>query len=195
MVAPAEFILQSMARAGVDRAVLQNARPYGRLNDVFAEAVQQHPNRFIGLADVKESEAHTEVELAELTRAVRDLGLRGVYYANRGLIHDLYRHGFDDPLFEPFWQRVRALGIPVFWELQGVPQNTPETYLAELDRLDRWCGHCVIDVGLFLEQGVRLPSPRWCPLSAVQRAGPWRFRRPSGDLPSGVEACVPAGSD
>jgi predicted TIM-barrel fold metal-dependent hydrolase len=157
MVAPAEFVLQSMARAGVDRALLQNARPYGRLNDDFAAAVRAYPDRLIGLADVKESEAHGETELAELKRAVCDLGLRGVYYANRGLIHDRYRHGFDDPLYEPFWECVRALGIPVFWELQGVPRNTPEAYLAELDRLDRWCGRHP-EIGCVLTHGI---TPEW----------------------------------
>src|SRR5438874_11168469 len=40
MASPPEFMAQQMARAGVDRAVLQNARPYGRLNDYFAGAVR-----------------------------------------------------------------------------------------------------------------------------------------------------------
>jgi len=128
-----------MGRAGVDMAVLQNARPYGRLNDDFAEAVRRYPDRLIGLADVKESEAHTEPELTELRRAIRELGLRGLYYANRGLILDRYQHGFDDPRFAPLWELVRTLGIPVFWELQGVPRHSTETFLGEIERLNRWC--------------------------------------------------------
>jgi hypothetical protein len=40
MACPPELMLQQMARAGVDRAVLQNARPYGRLNQYFANAVR-----------------------------------------------------------------------------------------------------------------------------------------------------------
>lgn len=139
MVSPPEFILQQMARAGVDVAVLQNARPYGRLNAYIGEAIHRYPDRFIGLADVKEAEAHTEAERSELTRAVREYGLRGLYYANRGLIFDRYRHGFDDPLFDPFWERVRSLGVPVFWEILGVPMHSSTTYLGELDRLSRWC--------------------------------------------------------
>src|SRR5438105_12221604 len=85
MASPAEFMLQQMARAGVDRAVLQNARLYGRLNDYFAEAVKTYPNRFIGLADVDEDRAHTQAEIARLRHAIRELGLRGLYYANRAL--------------------------------------------------------------------------------------------------------------
>jgi len=95
IVSSPEFILQQMGRAGVDRVVLQNARPYVRLNEYFAEAVQQYPDRFIGLADVNEAEAHTESEIAALRRAVTDLGLRGVYYATRGLVLDHYAHSFD----------------------------------------------------------------------------------------------------
>ena len=139
MVCPPELVLQQMGRAGVDRSVLQNARPYGRLNKHFAEAVRRYPDKLIGLADVKESAAHTESELAELAHAVNDLGLRGLYYANRGLILDCYRHGFDDPRYAPLWELVRSLGVPVFWEIQGVPRHTPETFLAEVDRLNRWC--------------------------------------------------------
>jgi predicted TIM-barrel fold metal-dependent hydrolase len=139
LVCPPEFVVQQMARAGVDVAVLQNARPYGRLNDDFAEAVRRYPDRFIGLADVNEAEAQTEAERADLTRAIETLGLRGVYYANRGLVLDRYRHAFDDSRFDPFWERVRSLGIPVFWEILGVPMHSSATYLRELDRLNRWC--------------------------------------------------------
>lgn len=139
MVSPPEFILQSMARAGVDVAILQNARLYGQNNELFAEAMARYPSKFIGLADVDPTQTHTPEEAARLTRAVRDLGLRGVYYANRGLIHDRYRRGFDDPRFDPYWETVQALGIPVFWELAGVPLPTPGAYLREIDRLNRWC--------------------------------------------------------
>lgn len=139
MTAPAEFLLQAMARAGVDRAVLQNARLYGRLNEAFAEAVRRYPDRLIGLADVVESDAQSDAERARLRHAVQVLGLRGLYYANRGLILDRYDHGFDNPRFDPFWDEVRALGIPVFWEIQGVPLPSSAAYLRELERLNRWC--------------------------------------------------------
>jgi predicted TIM-barrel fold metal-dependent hydrolase len=139
IVCPPEFLLQSMARAGVDVAILQNARLYGRLNDDFAAAMQRYPGKFIGLADVVEAEAETDAERARLTHAVRGLGLRGIYYANRGMIACHYRHGFDDPRFDPYWETVRSFGIPVFWELQGVPMPTRAAYLAEIDRLNRWC--------------------------------------------------------
>jgi predicted TIM-barrel fold metal-dependent hydrolase len=139
MESPAEFMLQQMARAGVDRAVLQNARLYGRLNEFFADAVRAYPDRFIGLADVDEANAATESEIGRLRHAVTELGMRGVYYANRAQIATGYAHMFDDPVFDPFWDAVRDLGIPVFWEIVGVPDpNDPEHLLGEIARLNRW---------------------------------------------------------
>jgi predicted TIM-barrel fold metal-dependent hydrolase len=139
MEAPAEFMLQQMARAGVDRAVLQNARLYGRLNDYFAAAVRKYPDRFIGLADVDEANAATSGEIDRLQRAVQDLGMRGLYYANRALITTGYAVGFDDESFDPFWESVRGLGIPVFWEIVGIPNpNSQDDLLREVQRLNRW---------------------------------------------------------
>ncbi len=139
MIAPPEFLLQSMARAGVDVAVLQNAGLYGRLNAEFAKAMRAYPGKFVGLADVRPAECDTPEESERLRSAVRDLDLRGIYYANRGLIANGYRYGFDDPVFDPYWETVRSFGIPIFWEILGTPIPTMENYLRELDRLDRWC--------------------------------------------------------
>jgi predicted TIM-barrel fold metal-dependent hydrolase len=137
---PPEFMLQQMARAGVDRAVLQNARLYGRLDDHFADAVRRYPDRFIGLTDVDEANAHTDVQIGKLRRAVRELGLRGLYYANRALFTAGYARMFDDPVFDPFWEEVRGLAIPVFWEIIGVPDATdPSQLMAAVVRLNRWC--------------------------------------------------------
>lgn len=139
MTSPPEFMLQQMARAGVDVAVLQNARLYGRLNEFFAEAVQRYPGKFIGLADVDEAHADTPVEIEKLRRAVRELDLRGLYYANRGLFGAGYARMFDDRAFDPFWEEVQSLGIPVFWEIVGVPDAADERLLlAELARLNTW---------------------------------------------------------
>jgi len=139
MESPPEFVLQQMARAGVDRAVLQNARPYGRLNAYFAAAVRAYPEKFVGLADVDEARAHTPAEIARLRHAVRELGLRGLYYANRALFTAGYARMFDDPVFDPFWEEVRGLEIPVFWEIFGIPDPAdPDDQLREIERLNRW---------------------------------------------------------
>jgi predicted TIM-barrel fold metal-dependent hydrolase len=138
MESPPEFMLQQMAHAGIDCAVLQNAHLYGRLDDYFAAAARRYPGRFIGLASIDEARADTPAELRRLRRSIEELGLRGLYYANRGLFTEGYRRGFDDGSFDGFWEEVRRLRIPVFWELQGIPEPARENLLAEVERLNRW---------------------------------------------------------
>jgi len=133
-----ELLLAQMAYVGVDVAVLQNAHLYGRLNNHFAQAMQRYPGKFVGLAEVYEINVHAESQLDHLRTAVRELGLRGLYFANRGYFMDAYRVSYDHPMYEVFWETVRELGIPVFWELAGVPANTQKAYFRELDRLHLW---------------------------------------------------------
>lgn len=135
---PAEALLAEMAYAGVNIAVLQNAHLYGRLNEYFAAAMARYPGKFIGLAQVDEPNADSDAELRDLQAGVGTLGLKGLYYANRGFLFDGYRHSFDHPRYEALWETVRALRIPVFWELFGVPVHHDASYLHELDRLVRW---------------------------------------------------------
>jgi len=174
MDSPPEFMLQQMARAGVDRAVLQNARPYGRLNEYFAAAVRAYPDRFIGLADVDEAHAHSRAEIDKLRSAVRDLGLRGLYYANRALFTTGYTHMFDDPLFDSFWEEVRGLQIPVFWEIFGAPDPANETHLlGEIERLNRWAERWPTIRGLWThgftpELVARMPAPLEALLARAQ---------------------------
>lgn len=138
MQAPAEFLLQEMAYAGVDRVVLQNARLYGRLNTYFAEAARRYPGKFLPLADVDEARADTAEEIGRLTHAVTHLGMRGLYYATRGHFTGGYRRHLDDPAFYPYWEEVRRLRLPVFWEILGVPLPTPAAYLDQIARLNHW---------------------------------------------------------
>jgi predicted TIM-barrel fold metal-dependent hydrolase len=132
--ATTEGILAQMAYVGVDVGVLQNARLYGKLDDVFAAAVKRYPGKFVGLAAVDEFEAHTEAAIRSLRRVV-DLGLKGLYYANRSFLWDGYRHRLDDEIYSDFWATVADLELVVFWEMAGLPKPTPPNYLREIDRL------------------------------------------------------------
>jgi predicted TIM-barrel fold metal-dependent hydrolase len=162
---PPELMLQQMSRAGVDVAVLQNARLYGRLNDYFAAAVRLYPEHFIGLADVDEAVAHTPSEIDRLRQAVRGLGLRGVYYANRAHFTTGYARAFDDRLFDPFWEEVRGLNVPIFWEIVGIPEpGNTDHLLREIVRLNRWMDRwpdvrCVWTHGFTPELLESMPDP------------------------------------
>ncbi len=137
MNASPEFALAQMDYVGVDKAVIHNDYMYGRLNDYIGEAVRKHPDRFIGLAMVNEAEADKDIEILELRRAVKELGLRGLYFNMSRLFVNDYRDRLDSEKFFPFWEEVRALGIPVYWGVIS-PDGTPEGYLEQMRCFDNW---------------------------------------------------------
>jgi aminocarboxymuconate-semialdehyde decarboxylase len=78
-----------------------------RINDAVAELARKRPGRLYGLATV---DAYTgEAASRELTRAVKELGLRGVFVesAKRDLLPDA-------PQARPTFATAAALGVPVF---------------------------------------------------------------------------------
>lgn len=136
IVCPPEFMLAQMTVAGVDHCILQAGGGYGAMNDYNAYAQAQHPGKFTGLLHVDEAVADRDDTLAEVDRAVRTLGLRGLYYAQ-----DFSRHGYerniDHEAFRPFWDKVAGYGLPVFMELSSTPTYDRAGYLRNLAALDR----------------------------------------------------------
>ncbi len=76
-------------------------------NDSAAEMARAHPDRFVGLATLPMQDPAAAV--GELDRAVRSLGCRGVYLGTNVRGKDL-----SDPSFLPVFERIHALGVPVF---------------------------------------------------------------------------------
>lgn len=136
MEAPADFMIAQMDYAGIDVAVLQNDHIYGSLNQYFADAMRAHPGRFIGLAQVEEARAHEDAQIERLRHAVTELGMRGLYYTTSTFFTTSYDPYYDEASFEPFWDEVRTLGLPVFWVF---PSSSPKgDYLTELRRFLAW---------------------------------------------------------
>lgn len=78
-----------------------------RINDQLAELAGKNPGRVYGLATV---DAYSgEAGARELTRAVRELGLRGVFVASAK--KDMF---LDAPEARPTLAAAAALGVPVF---------------------------------------------------------------------------------
>ncbi len=78
-----------------------------RINDQLAELVGKNPGRLFGLATV---DAYSgDAGALELTRAVRELGLRGVFVASAK--KDLF---LDAPQARPTLAAASTLGVPVF---------------------------------------------------------------------------------
>src|SRR5262249_35572304 len=133
---PREFMLAQMTYAGVDHIVLQAGGGYGALNDSSAASQKKYPKNFPGLMPVDEALAARPEVLAEVDRAHRVLGLKGVYYS-----HDFSRHGYarnlDHAAFAPFWEKIAAFRLPVFVELSATPNYDRASYIGNLAALDR----------------------------------------------------------
>jgi aminocarboxymuconate-semialdehyde decarboxylase len=83
-------------------------------NDGAVAAHQANPDRFVVLATLPMLDPDRAVD--ELSRVSKLPGVRGVYMGTNIEGRDL-----DDPLFEPIFIRIEALGLPVF--LHPVPPN------------------------------------------------------------------------
>jgi aminocarboxymuconate-semialdehyde decarboxylase len=84
------------------------------LNEKMAEQVEAHPDRLIGLGAV--SLQHPDLAAEQLTRAMRELGLKGVMMTT--IIGD---EEISAERFRPFWTRAEELGAVVFIHPEGFP--------------------------------------------------------------------------
>ena len=131
---------QSMAEQGVDVQVLSLSQPMiywagsedglwlaAHYNDCLAEAHYQAPKKFLGLATLPLQ--NVGLSLRELERAAALPGIRGVCIATQVLGKDL-----SDPSFLPLWERIEALGLPVFLHPTFVlaPDRLEAHYLTNL---------------------------------------------------------------
>jgi aminocarboxymuconate-semialdehyde decarboxylase len=128
--------LEDMAKAKFDRQVLSvlpqtvayEEEPALALalsqiqNDQIAALVKRHPDRFLGLGTVPLQSPDASV--AELRRAVNQLGLRGVMIGS-----NVRGRNLDDPGLEPVWSAAAELGALVF-----IHPTTP----AAADRLQHY---------------------------------------------------------
>ena len=130
-----EIRLPEMDRHGIDYAVISLTSPgvqgetdpavaverARRANDVLAEAVQAHPQRFGGFAAVALQDVDAAV--AETTRAVAELGFHGVLVnswtnePNGGVGY------LDESRFDPFWARLEELGVPLYLHPRQLPTH------------------------------------------------------------------------
>src|SRR5262249_27229048 len=76
-------------------------------NDGAVAAHKANPDRFVVLATLPMHDPDRAVE--ELNRVSKLPGVRGIYIGTNINNHDL-----DDPMFEPIFTRIEALGLPVF---------------------------------------------------------------------------------
>jgi predicted TIM-barrel fold metal-dependent hydrolase len=115
---PVEGMLERMDRAGIERALVPATRagdvrlkysfaiPYERV----ASVVEQHPDRFSGLAGVDPTRIHQGVK--ELERGITEFGFVGAH---------LYPHWFekapDDKVYYPFYEKCCELDVPIMMQV------------------------------------------------------------------------------
>ena len=85
-------------------------------NDHLAKVVAGHPDRFAGFAAVPLQD--TTAAVAELRRAVTELGLRGA------LVNDhTDGHYLDEPRFDAFWAALEELDVPLYLHPGALPRE------------------------------------------------------------------------
>lgn len=170
-----EMIVAQMDYAGIDRAVLQTGHAYGRLNEYLADAVRDYPDRFWALAMIDEWRADRPSQMAELETAISELGLHGLWFQSSNLRLHRRAEPIDDPVWYPFWDHVRRMGIPVYWFVTSVVPGA-DAYMAELQAFGNWVRRysdipVVFTHGLplyrFMEHGeITIPPEAWRLLEA-----------------------------
>ena len=133
--------LTDMDRMGVDIAVLsaspmsyyawaegEDARRLSRLqNEAMSEITSKYPDRFIALATIPLQDVNLGIE--ELTYAMETLGHKGVMVQTNFRGRDL-----DHPIFEPFYDLLETLGVPLFLHPNDVAgfERCQDYYLTNL---------------------------------------------------------------
>lgn len=131
--------LAEMDAAGIDVQVLSTRAPAvhnfspaeavplaGEVNDVLADAVAAHPDRFAALATLPVSAP--EQAAAELDRAVSRLGFTGA------ILHGHAGGRFlDDTGFWPIFECAEALGVPVYLHPTPPPPEVFNAYFRGLE--------------------------------------------------------------
>jgi len=132
-VATPEFIIAQMEHAGVDMAVLQNCKLYGKLNDYFSECVKKYPDRFAGTVELNEFEADKESQIEKLRYSVKELGFKGVFYEATRFPEIGEPTGFNNKKFDTFWREVSDLGIAALWNF-----SASKIYLDQVKAFSAW---------------------------------------------------------
>ncbi len=104
-----EYFYWAPATAAAESARIQN--------DNLAAAAADNSDRFVPLGATVPLQ-DTDLAIAEMDRAVDDLGFKGLQIG--GTVDG---HNLDEPRFRPFWAAVEARGIPVILHPSGYPES------------------------------------------------------------------------
>jgi aminocarboxymuconate-semialdehyde decarboxylase len=107
-----QLVTPSVGFYQFDKSLDQALSAHTELNEDIAELVNEHPDRFSGLGIVPMQDVPAAI--AELTRAVTELGLKGV------IINDhVNGRTYDEPEFLPFFEAAQRLGAIIEFHQGG----------------------------------------------------------------------------
>ncbi len=97
------------------------------MNDEMAEVASQHPDRFVALATIPMQ--NTKMAVAEMVRAINDLGMRGIEIST-----NINGDELSDPRLAPVFAKAEELDIVVFIHPEGFtqPNRMTQHYLINL---------------------------------------------------------------
>lgn len=119
--------LQAMDENGVDHCVsgivdpgIQAMKDPGQArdgasqtNDYLAQQISKRPDRFMGFASLSLHDGETAA--AELERAIKKLGMKGVLLNGFQQTQDPNKIIYlDDPNLTPFWEALTSLDVPLY---------------------------------------------------------------------------------
>ena len=114
---PAEILLEYMAAAGVDRAVLMQGPLYGDMNDYYAEVLQRWPDQFLGVALVDPVDAQGP---ALLDRLIHEQGFKAVKLEMTDLLGLCSRDPdfkLSNPAFAWLWETINRRRLSITLDL------------------------------------------------------------------------------
>lgn len=124
--------LAEMDEAGIELVVLSQTGPSVQAepdlqdaislarqnNEYLASQIARHPTRYAGFATLPMHDP--KVAARELESAVVQLGLKGALI--NGHTQGTY---YDDPAYDVFWERLQALGVPLYLHPIDMPEVPP----------------------------------------------------------------------
>jgi len=121
-----DTLFPAMDAVGIDRSVIFDIwHPEGRRsNDITAEHVAAHPDRFTGFAYV--TPLMPETMVPELERAVDQLGLSGIK-----LYPPFVEIPFNDPIWWPIYEFANDRKLPLLWHT-GIEHASWPKYAADV---------------------------------------------------------------
>ncbi len=137
-------LIAEMDYAGVDAALLHTNPMLGRDSAFQAECIAVFPGRLYSMAPVDEWRIASEPDrvIEEIERAVCVHGLHAVKF-NASLAYRGSKQPWSRGEYQPFWDAVAALDVPVFFTLGAGPvlgyhADLTQGYLGELGVLMDW---------------------------------------------------------